>query len=201
MVPAISMRTLGLKPIRSGSHGDQNSKCWGQVLPFDITWLSLAAASNVKMQDLTPKLLTTAAIAWLALIVAAPLALARGRAPVVGVIAYQIGALICHQRPERSFHVAGIQMPVCARCFGLYVSGAAGLVAASLWRRRATPDRRLTLALAALPIALTVALEWIGAITTTNIERCLTGVPLGLVAGLVIVESLRRPLSHTADAL
>ena len=37
---------------------------------------------------------------------------------------------VCHQRPERSFHVAGVQLPVCARCTGLYVSGAAGALAA-----------------------------------------------------------------------
>ena len=37
-----------------------------------------------------------------------------------------VSSRICHQRPERSFAIAGIQMPVCARCSGLYVSGALG---------------------------------------------------------------------------
>jgi uncharacterized membrane protein len=147
------------------------------------------------------KLVTAAAVVWLALIVAAPLMLAHGRAPVVSVIAYQIGALVCHQRPERSFHLAGIQLPVCARCLGLYASGAAGLVAAWLWSRRIARHARVLLVATALPIIITVALEWIGAIATTNVERFLTGLPLGLVAGLVIVESLRRPLPRTADAL
>jgi uncharacterized membrane protein len=147
------------------------------------------------------KLLTAAAVVWLLLIFTAPLTLSHGRATVVGVIAYQIGALVCHQRPERSFHLAGVQLPVCARCLGLYLSGSAGLVAAWIWRSGVTRHARLVFVVAALPIALTVALEWIGAITTTNVQRFLTGLPLGLVAGLALVELLRRSLPRTADAL
>jgi uncharacterized membrane protein len=147
------------------------------------------------------KLLTAAAVVWLVLIFTAPLALAHGRAPVVGVIAYQIGALVCHQRPERSFHLAGVQLPVCARCLGLYVSGAAGLLVSWMWKSRIMRQARLILVLAALPIALTVALEWFGAMATTNSQRFLTGLPLGVVAGLVLAELLRRPLPRTADAL
>ncbi|WP_116591258.1 DUF2085 domain-containing protein [Methanobrevibacter thaueri] len=30
--------------------------------------------------------------------------------------------LICHRRPERSFHIKGHQFPVCARCTGFYIS-------------------------------------------------------------------------------
>jgi uncharacterized membrane protein len=37
----------------------------------------------------------------------------------------------CHQNPERSLHVAGIQMPVCSRCFGIALGlGAAALLLA-----------------------------------------------------------------------
>jgi uncharacterized membrane protein len=137
--------------------------------------------------------LTFAAIAWLALVLAAPVALARARLPVVPFAAYQIGSMVCHQRPERSFHLMGIQMPVCARCLGLYAAGAAGLAAGWFRRKRRTPETtRILLAVAALPIASTVALEWIGAIDTSNLARALTGLPLGAVAGTSAVESLRR---------
>lgn len=30
--------------------------------------------------------------------------------------------LICHRKPERSFHFRGHQFPVCARCTGYYLS-------------------------------------------------------------------------------
>ena len=134
---------------------------------------------------------TIAAVFWLSIIVSAPLALSHGHLPGVTAAVYHAGSRICHQRPERSFHVAGAQLPVCARCFGLYFSGALGLVAASR-RRRPLSGRaaRLLLGLTALPIAATVALEWSGVMQTSNLQRFLTGLPLGFAAGVVIVRSL-----------
>src|SRR5207248_10680646 len=37
---------------------------------------------------------------------------------------YGIGAWICHQRPERSFYLWAMQLPVCARCTRIYVGAA-----------------------------------------------------------------------------
>jgi uncharacterized membrane protein len=135
--------------------------------------------------------ITLAAVAWLSIIIVSPWALAHGPGRLLALAAYDIGSRICHQRPERSFHIAAVQMPVCARCFGLYVSGALGLSLAWLQRRRLSPIvTRVALGVAALPIAVTVALERIGAIAPTNVERMLTALPLGFFAGLVIVGSL-----------
>ena len=122
--------------------------------------------------NLRPRL-TGAALMWLTLILMSPVALASGRLPGLTLAVYHAGSLVCHQRPERSFHLAGVQLPVCARCFGLYLSGAVGLAIAS--RRRGSisaATSRLLLALAALPIAVTVALEWLGLIHTTNMRAC-----------------------------
>ena len=92
--------------------------------------------------------------------------LARGRRWWRARCVYQLGSLICHQRPERSFHLAGVQMPVCARCFGLYARRRAraccsrGGASAGTRRRR---DRvRAVLAVAASRSRSRVALEWIG---------------------------------------
>ena len=49
---------------------------------------------------------------------------------------YLIGGVVCHQRPERSFHLHGVQMPVCARCAGLYLGAGLGVLAAAGFRRR-----------------------------------------------------------------
>jgi len=152
-----------------------------------------------EIQDPTPWVkfaagLTCAAVAWLTLVLTAPVALSRGRVPVLTLAVYYAGSLVCHQRPERSFHLAGVQMPVCARCFGLYLAGAAGLTVA--WRGRRTlssREVRALLAVAALPIVTTVALEWLGALETSNIQRMVTGLPLGFAAGVVVVRSLARP--------
>jgi uncharacterized membrane protein len=143
---------------------------------------------------------TSGALIWLALIVGSPLAMSRGLVEGLTFAVYHAGSIVCHQRPERSFHLAGVQLPVCARCFGLYLSGAIGLIAASRTRRAmSTAMVRVLLAIAAVPIALSVALEWVGLIHTTNVQRMLTGLPLGFAAGVVIVRSLSR--SARVDAV
>jgi uncharacterized membrane protein len=139
--------------------------------------------------------ITCAAVVWLSLILSAPVAWASGRAPAFTAAVYYAGSRVCHQRPERSFRLAGVQLPVCARCFGLYFSGALGLVLTLAARRRhplTGRTTRITLGLAALPIAATVAGEWLGAIHTSNLQRMLSSLPLGFAAGVVIVRSLVR---------
>src|SRR6185436_8604187 len=46
--------------------------------------------------------------------------------------AYAIGSGICHQLPARSFHLWSMQMPVCARCTGIYVGAAVAATIAML---------------------------------------------------------------------
>ncbi len=36
-------------------------------------------------------------------------------------------ALVCHQRPERSFWIFGDSVAVCSRCLGIYLGAAIGL--------------------------------------------------------------------------
>jgi uncharacterized membrane protein len=61
-----------------------------------------------------------------------------------------IGYAICHQIPERSFHIAGQQLPLCARCTGIYMGALAGFVLMRLWGRQraaAMPPTAVTLTL------------------------------------------------------
>jgi uncharacterized membrane protein len=141
--------------------------------------------------------LALTAILWTGLVGYAPVA-ASGRAPasgqVVAAMTYFAGSLVCHQRPERSFHLHGSKLAVCARCTGLYVGGALGLaVALRRARRRSTAAVRAALALALLPIAASVGLEWAGLLETSNLVRFLTGLPAGFVGGAVVNGSLRLP--------
>ena len=128
--------------------------------------------------------------AWLALVTASPVA------PLpLAAAAYAIGGTVCHQIAERSFHIAGAQLAVCARCSGIY----AGAVAAFVWqviraRSRvaavraggdAISNARRWLVLGALPTAVTVALEIAGLWPASNVVRALAGVPLGAAVALV----------------
>jgi uncharacterized membrane protein len=138
--------------------------------------------------------LALGALLWVAILVATPLALAYGYVTAPALI-YQACALICHQRPERSFHLAGLQLPVCARCLGLYASGALGAVVACVradrsQRDSSAQDTRWALALAAIPTALTLGSEWIGLWYPSGAARALAAIPLGAVAGWVVVRSL-----------
>jgi uncharacterized membrane protein len=103
---------------------------------------------------------------------------------------YVAGSLICHQRPERSFHYNGAQLPVCARCLGLYVGGGLGAAAwacVSLSRRlRAAVMDRVTSALAAMPTLMSVGLGFIGLWDGTNAIRAILALPLGAAVGATV---------------
>jgi uncharacterized membrane protein len=138
-----------------------------------------------------PRALTTGALLWVALLLAAPAALSHEWASGLAGHLYAASSHICHQRPERSFALAGVQLPVCARCFGLYVSGALGALAAWVAVPRPLPAARILLAVAALPTGVTWALEAAGLAGFSNVTRAGAALPLGACAGWVFVQMLR----------
>ena len=52
-----------------------------------------------------------------------------------------IGYAVCHRIPERSFHIGNYQLPLCARCSGMYLGAVTGLVFQSIrgWKRGKAP--------------------------------------------------------------
>ena len=77
-----------------------------------------------------------ASIAWAVLLVAVPYAagqphVSRTAAALIAAV-YTVGSLVCHQLPERSYHLWTAQMPVCARCAGIYFGAVLGAIAASI---------------------------------------------------------------------
>jgi hypothetical protein len=135
------------------------------------------------------------AVAWLLLIVAAPVLWT----PVAGVM-YAAGSFICHQLPERSFHFQGAQLPVCARCLGLYCGGAFGSVIGTsafvrhrISRGQPLPGQsrrwRWTVA-AAIPTLATIVLEWGFGWPISNTVRAVAAVPFGVAVAFVVVSAL-----------
>lgn len=131
-------------------------------------------------------------VLWAMTIVTAP-SFARHERFAGGVAhVYAAASRMCHQKPERSFHLAGGQMPVCARCAGLYISGAAGaLLAMMTWTDLRASRTRLLLAIAAAPTAITWTAEAAGIMPFSNAARALAALPLGLFAGWLFVGMLR----------
>lgn len=143
------------------------------------------------MHQRSAVVLTIAALLWTALLVAAPVALSGDGLAVPAATVYAASSRICHQRPERSFHLAGVQLPVCARCFGLYAAGALGSLIA--WTSGRAPGRRTRLVLmaSAVPTAATWLMEVAGVLAFSNVSRALAALPVGAVVGWVFVQMLR----------
>jgi uncharacterized membrane protein len=135
-------------------------------------------------------LLAAAAVIWVAAIFAAPILFGHGPIFLVLLI-YQAGSLVCHQLPDRSFHLAGVQLPVCARCTGLYVSGAVGACVALSGLPSIVHHIRWWLAIAAAPTLLSVAAEWADLAHPSGLWRALFGLPLGAFVGWLFVRALR----------
>jgi len=130
---------------------------------------------------------------WSAALFAAPSA----ESPRLSALVYAAGSMVCHQRPERSFHRHGVQYPVCARCLGLYAGAVVGFAlwgvasgAGSLPKRRAvwfTSVRwRNVISFVAAPTILSVATGFIGWWDGSNAVRAALALPLGAcIAGLI----------------
>jgi uncharacterized membrane protein len=139
-----------------------------------------------------PPALGALTVAWLLVLALAPLAV---RAPAgavrtqAGAVVYAFGRVICHQQAARSFLMAGVQMPVCARCTGLYVGASLGVamaLAAAGRARRLFRFPRRALAIAALPTVLTVVLEVVGRLPDGNLARFAAALPLGAAVAMLL---------------
>ncbi|MDT4969040.1 MAG: hypothetical protein QOJ64_3777 [Acidobacteriota bacterium] len=131
-------------------------------------------------------------LAFVSLIVIAPMALAHGHNSAAFVL-YKSFEKFCHQIPERSFYVDGHPLAVCARCTGIYFGFAAGVlfypVVRSLAQSYPAPARRWLL-IALAPAVLDFALDYLGIWQNTRLTRSLSGALLGSVVAFYVVPAL-----------
>ena len=124
-------------------------------------------------------------VLWIAGIVLDPLIKAAGgdNSTLLSLLAQTYGR-VCHQIDERSFHVAGHALAVCARCFGIYIGYLAGLIVYPFARPLTQTElpRRSWLFAALAPIAIDFAGGYLGIIENTLASRALTG----LIAGAAV---------------
>ena len=107
-----------------------------------------------------------------------------------------VGSAVCHQDPAHSFLVYGRQMPLCARCTGMYL-GALLSLAFHFQKGKlgSLPPRKMVIPLGLLFLAFAVdgLNSWAASLglgwnfyETTNLTRLVTGTGAGLVIGAVL---------------
>jgi len=107
-----------------------------------------------------------------------------------------VGSAVCHQDPAHSFFVYGRQMPLCARCTGMYLGALLSL--AFHFRQGklgSLPPRKMLIPLELFflafaldgmnSLAASLGLGW-HLYETTNLTRLITGTGAGLVVGAVL---------------
>ena len=139
------------------------------------------------------------ATTWVGLLGLATLTAGRAApgsaAYLTSALVYATGALICHQNPDRSFYYFGAQVPVCARCLGIYVgalgaSWLAWLVARRRLRLLPSPAAsRFLVASCAVPALVTLAIEWMALGQPSNALRAASGLPLGAAVTWVVARA------------
>ena len=151
----------------------------------------------------TELVIAGAAVVWLAMLPAAAYAVTlpadRTFPQMLGLTVYLFGSAICHQRPERSFYLFAEQLPVCARCTGVYAGAAlAAVLYVGFFRRPATDHSapvptataRLILVLAAVPMVASLVYEWTTGDVPSNMLRATTGIAFGGAVAYVILAAV-----------
>jgi hypothetical protein len=77
---------------------------------------------------------------------------------------------------------------VCGRCAGLYLAAPIGALAAFVGRRRGRASAVRWLLAAAVPTAVTFALEFTNLAPVSSLARAITALPLGAAVAHVIVS-------------
>jgi uncharacterized membrane protein len=133
-------------------------------------------------------------VALLGSVLAVPYFLTHDFGPV-GVALQRGFALVCHQRPERSFWIFGGPVAVCARCLGIYLGATVGLLV------RTTRSIALRLLIVATLInALDAVTEVAGLHGNWMGVRFGLGLALGAAGALLISSSISREDTSPAEA-
>jgi uncharacterized membrane protein len=130
-----------------------------------------------------------------------------------------IGYAVCHRIPERSFHIGDYQLPMCARCSGMYLGAMLGLGFQAIISRRRSgmPPWRVIIPLALLVLAFGVdgsnsylyliKETYPGALANipnlyipNNVLRLLTGSGMGLVISAAMFPAFNQTIWKVQDA-
>ncbi|REJ75907.1 MAG: DUF2085 domain-containing protein [Acidobacteria bacterium] len=135
--------------------------------------------------------MTGIAAVWAILILAAPVAAASALESLSGPL-YDFFGYVCHQLPDRSFHLLEHKLAVCSRCSGVYFGLLGGLLAYPFVRPldNSDPLPRFWLFASMVPIAADWSLGYFGVIENSHFSRVITGLILGVGCAIFIAPAL-----------
>jgi uncharacterized membrane protein len=132
-------------------------------------------------------------LVWIAGIVSEPLIRAAGGVDSALLsLLVRVYGRVCHQIGDRSFHIAGHPLAVCARCFGVYVGYMAGLIVYPFTRSLAQTELppRSWLIAALVPVVVDFAGGFLGIFENTPASRALTGLIAGTAGAFYTLPGL-----------
>lgn len=94
---------------------------------------------------------------------------------------FLLGGSVCHQLPQRSFYINNLQLPICTRCTGIYLSFFIGCIYMT-FKKRLTVDKPISLfvvsviAVGIIPMAVDGLSSYLGFRESNNLIRIVTGV-------------------------
>lgn len=156
-----------------------------------------ALASSTKIDPTTSApwivwgVVAAVALLIVGLVVSAPFVQALGFSSLAAGI-YKTFSYLCHQIPERSFHLAGHPFAVCSRCTGLYAGFALATLALPLTRslKRTDTPHLIWLLLSGVPLAIDFGLTYFEIWQNNHFTRVATGALFGAVAAIYVVPGL-----------
>jgi uncharacterized membrane protein len=131
------------------------------------------------------------AIAILLAIIGAPLIQFSGH-PAFAFKIYRAFSFVCHQIPDRSFHLAGYKFAVCSRCTGIYAGFALVALSYPLVRslKQTETPSLIWLFLAVTPLAIDWSLGYFSIWQNNHLSRFSTGALFGATAVFYILPGL-----------
>lgn len=111
---------------------------------------------------------------------------------------------LCHQMPDRSFYINGVQMAVCTRCFGIYSGLWTGSIIFPLLvilRKRSFSGGKFLLILSFSVILIDFIGNLSGLWVNTNISRYVTGIFLGIAVTYYLSDEVFSSLKKQKSKL
>ncbi len=130
---------------------------------------------------------------WTGLIILAPYLVASkiNLLNYIGTAIYFFMDPVCHQLPQRSLFLASLPMPVCARCFSIYLTGTMVFLWQLLSKKRKPWSLKIYISLV-VPVATEILSEKLGFYHNWTELRMLSGSLMGVIIFKLIIESFLK---------